>query len=202
MGGITDLQRGSSEGRTATLIPALALDWIARDVRPRLLVTDALDVLWVNESAKAALAGRQDLEIRDGALAATSNAHQDELAAFVREAGLELVTLALPCEGSAGHVLLRAQQVGEDRERRHVGIQFYRSYQHVFEYVDFARIFGLTGAEHRVLLYMLDGRTADEISSEKKVSIETVRYQIRQIYDKLDVSSREGLFRRIRPYIL
>ena len=45
-------------------------------------------------------------------------------------------------------------------------------------------------------------KTADEVSAEKRVSIDTVRYQIRQIYDKLGVSSRESLFRRIRPYIL
>ena len=202
MGGTTNLQLEPSANRVATLIPALALDWIARDVRPRLLVSDGLDVLWVNDAAKAALAGRQDLEIREGALAATSNGHQEQLVAFVKGVGPDVATLALPCEDSKGHLLLRAQQVGADNDWRHVGVQFYRSYQHVFEYVDFARIFGLTGAEHRVLLSMLDGRTADEISSEKGVSIETVRYQIRQIYEKLDVSSREGLFRRIRPYVL
>ncbi|MGZ8283685.1 MAG: helix-turn-helix transcriptional regulator [Allosphingosinicella sp.] len=186
----------------ACVVPELALAWISRDSRPRLLVTDDLRILWINSAADAALADRHDLEIRDGQLATINAAHQDELADFVRDASPASVTLALPSDDGRGHVLLRAQEVGRGEDGICVGIQFFRSYLRSFEYADFEMVFGLTRAEHQVLLLMLEGKTADEVSSGKQVSIDTVRTQIRQIYDKLGVSSREGLFRRIRPYIL
>jgi DNA-binding CsgD family transcriptional regulator len=190
------------ERRVSGIIPALALEWMARETRARLLVTDMLDLLWANAAAQAVLGARHDLEVRDGALAATNSAHQDDLAAFVRRSGPDVETLVIPSEDRNGHVLIRAQRVGREPSDRFVGIHFHRSHVHISEYADFRKIFGLTQAEHQVLLYMLDGKTADEVSCEKQVSIDTVRYQIRQIYEKLGVSSRESLFRRIRPYIL
>jgi DNA-binding CsgD family transcriptional regulator len=53
-----------------------------------------------------------------------------------------------------------------------------------------------------VLLQMIDGRTADEIAGDLAVSVETTRSHIRSIYGKLNVSSREAMFRRIQPFLL
>lgn len=189
-------------GRSVSQVPALAMDWIMRDAQPRLLVTDRLTILWTNRAADRELSERRALEVRDGGLAATNPIHAEDLESLVREAGDGPATLALPCEDRDGHVLLRAQFVGRSLGQRSIGIQFYRSSIQNPQYADFGKVFGLTRAEHRVLLLLLDGRTADEISVEKQVSIETVRYQIRQIYVKLDVSSREAMFRRIMPYRL
>jgi DNA-binding CsgD family transcriptional regulator len=189
-------------GHATSVVPSLALAWIEGDDRARLLVTDSLDILWANDAGKSALAARRDLESRDGQLTATSPGHQEQLADFVRAAKLESSTLALPSEDGRGHLVLRAQHLGHHGSASHVGLQFFRSHHRAFDYADFEKVFGLTRAEHQVLRLMLDGKTADEVSGEKQVSIDTVRSQIRQIYDKLGVSSREGLFRRIRPYIL
>jgi DNA-binding CsgD family transcriptional regulator len=191
-----------AERRVSGIVPELALDWIARDERPRLLVTKELDLLWANAAAESVLRARQDLEIRDGAFAATNGAYQETLVSFIRDCGPVVTTFVMPSEDRNGHVLFRGLRVGQESDGGIVGLHFYRSDLHASEYADFRRIFGLTHAEHQVLLYMLDGKTADEVSTEKQVSIDTVRYQIRQIYDKLGVSSREGLFRRIRPFIL
>lgn len=191
-----------ADRHASNVVPHLALEWITRETRPRMLVTDGLEILWTNPACQAALSARRDLENRDGVLSATNPAQQEELAAFVRGAGPETTTLALVSDDGKGHLLLRAQQVGGERDSPRIGIQFFRSHQTSFDYADFVKVFGLTRAEHQVLLLMLDGKTADEVSGEKQVSIDTVRSQIRQIYDKLGVSSREGLFRRIRPYIL
>ena len=191
-----------AERQARSVVPHLALEWISLEPRPRLLITDELQILWSNPACQAELASRRDLENRDGLLAATNPTHQEELAAFVFRADAKLSTLALTSEDGKGHLVLRAQLVGRDTDGARIGLQFFRSHQTAFDYADFERVFGLTRAEHLVLLLMLDGKTADEVSAEKQVSIDTVRSQIRQIYDKLGVSSREGLFRRIRPYIL
>lgn len=190
------------EIRTSHLVARLALDWIGRDQRPRLIVRDELELIWANKAAEEALRQRRDIELREGVITATNKAHQDELWEFVRAATHESTLLALPSEELDGHLMLQAQRVSEASRAKHVAMQFYWSDLRRIEFADFRRIFGLTQAEQQVLLRLLQGKTADEVSSEKKVSIETVRYQIRQIYDKLNVSSREGLFHKVYPYII
>jgi DNA-binding CsgD family transcriptional regulator len=98
-------------------------------------------------------------------------------------------------------LLFRALEVHRDSERRYLGIVFYRSgSEFKARYADLEKVFQLTAAEHRVLLKLLDGQTADEIAELLRVSIETTRSHIRQIYLKLSVTSREGMFSRLRPY--
>ncbi|HLL58488.1 MAG TPA: helix-turn-helix transcriptional regulator [Allosphingosinicella sp.] len=62
------------------------------------------------------------------------------------------------------------------------------------------KVFRLTASEHRILMLMLDGLTADELSQRLGSSLDTVRTHIRNIYGKLKVTSREGMFSRLRPY--
>lgn len=62
------------------------------------------------------------------------------------------------------------------------------------------RAFQLTRAEVRVLMLMVDGQIAEEVSAKLGVGIETVRTHIRQIYAKLGVKSREAMFRRVIPF--
>jgi DNA-binding CsgD family transcriptional regulator len=61
------------------------------------------------------------------------------------------------------------------------------------------KVFRLTASEHRILMLMLDGLTAEELSQRLGSSLDTVRTHIRNIYGKLKVTSREGLFSRLRP---
>ena len=102
-----------------------------------------------------------------------------------------------------GHLLLRGRQIGGGGETRYLGVGFHRtgSAFHAV-YADLDKVFQLTPAEYRVLGEMIEGRTADAIARAMKLSIETVRSHIRHIYTKLQVSSREELFSKIRPYRL
>ncbi len=191
-----EIARASNLG----LAPSLALEWIARDAVPRLIVNEDLLVLWENKAAQGMLRARRDLELRDGAIVAMNASQHEAFAGFVRRARSEVSSMVLSLEEGDGHLIVRAQAVGRSDSEVFVGLQFYRTGEHKFEYADFKQAFGLTPAEHSVLLRMLDGMTADEISSAKNLSIDTIRSQIKQIYEKLNVSSREELFRKIRPY--
>ncbi len=179
----------------------LALGWLARDELPRVLVGDGLTLLWANDAARRFLADEVDLEIRDNLLSTYNRGLQPHLAAFVADCSPDLQTLCLPREQGCGHILFRARQVAVRDGRRFVGISFHRSGSDFVErYADLKTAFQLTAAEHRVLERMLEGATADEISSAVGLSIETIRTHIRNIYTKVGVASRERLFARLRPY--
>nr|WP_233150837.1 helix-turn-helix transcriptional regulator [Sphingomonas sp. BT553] len=51
--------------------------------------------------------------------------------------------------------------------------------------------------ERRILECLVSGNTANEVSWLLMISLGTVRVHIRHIYEKLDVSSREGLFNKV-----
>jgi DNA-directed RNA polymerase specialized sigma24 family protein len=46
------------------------------------------------------------------------------------------------------------------------------------------------------------GKTAQDAAREQGTSVDTVRTHIRRLYAKLDVNSREGLFTRLRPFLI
>jgi DNA-binding CsgD family transcriptional regulator len=50
------------------------------------------------------------------------------------------------------------------------------------------------------VLALLHGHSAETISKQQKLSINTVRTHIRHAYEKLDITCREALWRRLAPY--
>jgi DNA-binding CsgD family transcriptional regulator len=178
-----------------------ALDWLARDRIPFLLLGDGFTILWENAAARMELGKQRGLEVREGALAATERRHQARLAYFLASADDRLNSWSLPRADGDGHILLRARKLDDAPWR--CGVAFHASGEDFkADYVDLAAVFGLTPAEQRVLLGLLDGLDAQRLSERDEVSIETTRSHIRALYLKLDVSTREGLFHRTGPYRL
>ena len=175
--------------------------WAEVEQTPRVIVDQRLHLGWANRSARNFLEARRDIEVREGILAARSARNQMALMDFVEGTGAVLSSFCFPSEDGDGHMLFRAIEVQRDREVRYLGLIFYRSgSEFQTRYADLDKVFNLTGTEHRVLQRVLEGKTADEVATEFGVSIETTRSHIRQIYTKVDVTSREGLFSRARPY--
>ena len=178
----------------------LALAWIEHDLMPRAIVTDDLAILWTNVAARSFLAARRDLEERGGLMCTVDRSKQAALVKFVISSEVAISSWALKRSDGDGHLLFRAQRI-DWRGGGMFGVGFFGSGSefHV-RFADVDTVFGLTPAENRVLLDMLEGFDAQRLSEIHAVSIETTRTHIRNIYAKLQVRSREGLFHRLRPY--
>lgn len=61
--------------------------------------------------------------------------------------------------------------------------------------------FGVTPAEHRTLVLMMQGSSVTEIAAELEKSVLTVRTHVKRLYAKLGVQSREQMFARVGPYM-
>lgn len=183
-----------------SMAAALALNWIEHDLMPRVIVAEDLAVLWSNLAGRSLLAQKRDLEERGGILATVDRSKQPALVRFVTSAEVAVSSWAFKRFDGDGHLLFRAQRI-DWRGGGMFGVCFFGSgSEFQIRYADLDTIFGLTRAEHRVLLDMLEGMEADRLSEIHSVSIETTRTHIRNIYAKLQVRSREGLFHRLRPY--
>lgn len=182
---------------------ALALNWLALDAWPRLLTTADLHLRWQNVAAERLLAKGTHLRAEAGVLVTADAAHQHELEKLVRAAEPAATLRAFRCQGDRDHFVIQVQSVGDGGGLPAIGLQVRplreefgdRNFDHL------RHLFRLTKAEYAVLLEMLRGNTADEISRHRASSVETVRTQIRQIYTKVGVSSRERLFRTVRPVL-
>jgi DNA-binding CsgD family transcriptional regulator len=179
---------------------SLALRWLALEEAARLLVTDTLILLWANGAARCAFDAATDLALREGVLSTTQRSAQSSLMRFVEDCDESVSTLCLPCENGSGHLLLRGRRLGSDADNSYVGISFHRSIDFAARFADVETGFQLTRSEDKVLQKMLEGMTADEIAADIRLSIETIRSHIRNIYVKVGVTSREGLFARLRAF--
>lgn len=177
-----------------------ALCWLEGDDSPRLMVDRDLRLVWANPAADAVLANRQGLTLRQGMVATTDSARQDALRASVLGAIGKPASLCLTRPDGEGWLLVDAVRAAQppaevfalalvivhERERAH------------YRHLDVA--FGLTTAEHRVLLGLLDGNEAEALAVQQGVTIDTTRSQIRGIYAKLAVKSREQLFAKVQGF--
>jgi DNA-binding CsgD family transcriptional regulator len=62
--------------------------------------------------------------------------------------------------------------------------------------------FGLTRAEHEVLLLVIRGLSAAEIAAALSNSVLTVRTHLKRLHAKLGVARREQLFARVIPFLI
>lgn len=192
--------RRARRAGSGDLASELALAWIEYDLMPRTIIDSELSILWSNVAARSLLAARRDIEERGGLLCTVDRSKQAALVNFVISSEVAISTWALRRSDGDGHLLFRAQRI-DWRGSGMFGLGFFGSgSEFQIRYADLDTVFGLTRAEHRVLLDMLEGLEADRLAEIHEVSIETTRTHIRNIYAKLQVRSREALFHRLRPY--
>jgi DNA-binding CsgD family transcriptional regulator len=177
------------------------LRWASLDETPRVLVLDDLSVIWSNAAARVAFAERRDLTIRAGVLAMTDRANAHAFASFVRSTGDERSDWCLPRGDGDGHLLFRGIRLETEDGGEAVALWFHGTgSDYRPAWTGFREAFGLTAAESDAVRALLEGETARDIAARLTISVGTVRTHIRNAYAKLDVSSREHLFRRLVPF--
>lgn len=180
----------------------VALDWLVADVRPRIIVSTALRVRWFNRLALDYLKAQALVHVRAGEIVCKSAATHKLLSDFVCRLDGEVRTLALSDDTRRDVLLLRGW--GMLHHGEHVACLELGCDREGFvpDYRDLQTVFGLTQAEHRVVLEMLAGKTVTIIAGKLNLSVGTVRTHVKRLYSKIGVTSREELLGRLAPYRL
>jgi DNA-binding CsgD family transcriptional regulator len=175
--------------------------WGDLDHRARMVVTMDRTFVAGDCRAEEALAARHDLRLENGRVATVNPAGASELEALLCVSGAETRTICIPRRQRSGHVLMRAARLGSMHEKTVLGITFWvADDRFAVEWPDFRPIFGLTAAEAKVVEKLIHGVSAEDIGRALKVSINTVRSHISHVYEKLGITCREQLWRRLAPY--
>lgn len=187
-------------GKRHIAVATAALACLDAHFRPMVIVDTSLRLLWANQRASDLFRETAEIDDRGDALTLENQERHEQLAGLIKRSSADLITYCMPLSSGAGHLLFRARRL-DCGESVLFGLQITRTDSDGHDiYCDLDQAFGLTAAEHRVLLSLLSGNDADRLTRELGVSIETVRTHIRNIYAKMEVNSRERLFAKVQPF--
>ena len=192
-------QPAAQSGSQASQAETLA--WLETDRTPRILVSVNLSIVWTNSAAQIELGRRQDIEDRAGVLTFTHAALGTSLSSAIQSQISPSAIWSHRRLDGDGQLLFRIDKVGGVPPL--FGLSFLGHSAHYRpQYQGLDRVFLLTDAEHRVLLALLAGLDAEGVAQLHEVSLETVRTQIRKLYKKMQVQSREALLYKAQPFRL
>lgn len=178
---------------------ALFQHWADIEARPRVILGRDRELLWSNAAADAVLVDAIDVMVEAGRFRLVNTA---ELPAFDRFLACAGETVAAWCslQRDGGAMVFRVWRIEADGVVAN-GVVFHPSgVQYVPQWADFSRVFGLTGAEFKISLRLLDGLKIETVAEELGITVGTARIHVRNLYGKLEVSSREAMFRLLAPF--
>ena len=172
--------------------------WLGMERRARLVVDDGMALYWCNAAGRALLERRDPLLLCGDVVRPRNPADSRRFQDFVTRAGGDISVLCLADHREA-HLLTAAVRL----PGRFVGLTAsFASDEIDRHWADLREAFGLTASERDIAQALASGLTAEHVAQELHTSVKTVRTHIRHVYSKLDVSSREELFRKLTPYMI
>lgn len=181
-----------------------ALNWLDADKIARVIVNDGFEIIWANRAAKAALEQGRWIEERVRGFATSSGVNAAGVITDIATMGHDdLIVHSCARTGENDVLLLIRLLLGNDDEARLYGVELRRQPQEQeSQYAGYRAYFGFTPAEERVLQQLLCGHNVEKCAENLDVSVDTVRSHVRQVYAKMNISSREALFHALMPFRL
>jgi DNA-binding CsgD family transcriptional regulator len=181
----------------------MALGWMERSPRPILFTNDLLELLWCNAAAARLIDSGQLIRLVGSSIELNDGSHQPALRELLEECDANDSTRILRLSRPATDLLVQARQVGTLAGRKLIGISLYGpAVRSGMRYADLRQVFGLSPGEEAVLLDLLEGHKPEEIAGKRRVSVETIRTQVRSLYLKTGATSREALFSQLRHFAI
>lgn len=182
-------------------LPLLISQVLSAGRHARLLCDQKLSVLWTNPQCEELLESTSALRVDRGRIVVNKRAQHARLETFVSApAGEDLVlfsgdedeperfavhVLRVRCVLNSWCFALKIIDQAEDAGD---------SFRHFDEY------YQMTTKETDICRDLLTGETVAVIAKRRNCSPDTVRFHIQNLYRKLDVSSREEMFARLRAF--
>lgn len=205
-GAITTLPGSAATHRRTQADAALARwlqCWSRMDGRQRIALDRHRTLICADNGACALLAAEQSLRLRRGRVETCDARERVRFESLLQVEPQASATMCIRRPDDEGHLILQASPLSLPGRPLVIGLAIQNATPG-FEprWADLTELFQLTPAEHRVVKLLLNGMGAEVIARASYLSIDTVRTHIRHAYDKLCVSNREELWRRLAPYRL
>lgn len=178
--------------------PAWVQELMFDESAARVLVDKDGRLLWGSRLGKEAVERSSCLRLDDGRLVGIGRGSQSRLTAMLVEAcaSPSHVDELLGADDERLPVFLRAKRA-TDHESGGVVVLIRELHRKEIGLPDLTRLFGLTPAEHQVVVLLLNGLSVSAIAESQKNSVLTVRTHLKHAYSKIDVRTKEQLFAKL-----
>ena len=194
-------QWSGPDARDAAL--SAALEFLDMNSEPRLFARRNGAFLWNNKAAGLLFRQARWLVRMGDEIFVPKSAHREALKDLVNFASCDRASYRVLRDDNDGCLLVGALALDGGEGAEEVVLLTLTDIENppAEQLVALNEAFGLTPKETWILQRLCDGLNVDEIAPQAKISLETVRSHIRNIYRKLGVSGREALFHRARPFL-
>lgn len=174
-------------------------EWAGADPARRFIVTQNLTVVWASDSGHKFLDDGVVLHRAGSTMRLTDHSLQSALNDLVAHADDQFSTWHMTRPGEQVQLLFVARRISPGSEL--VGLKMQdTSPGFKPQWANFAGAFSLTPAEYRVSLLLLDGNSVDRAATLLGLGEATVRSHVKRLYLKLEVTSKEEMFRRMAGF--
>ncbi len=184
------------------VLPLIMEEWLSSSPHPTLICDPQLRVLWHSASLAKMLDNLTCLRLERDYLAFSEKRAQSALSQFIQSADATTTVIPLEAGEQAGHHLLQCRRLQVTADVTAFGLRILTDMGFRESAVlHFDEYFNLTRQETFICRELLRGNTVQEIVAETGKSADTIRCQIRNIYEKREMKSREAMFAKLRLFL-
>lgn len=183
-------------------LPMVLAEWLGASRYPRLICDSRLKLLWHCPKLPSFIANDNMVRIERGLVVLADKRAHAELGTFTMRPETDDTAISWVPGGHGNLVVLQCKRLALPDGTLAFGLQIVTAsdvsdsgFRH------FERHFRMTRQEATICTLLLQGQTVQAIASAEGKSPDTIRFHVRNIYQKVEVSSREALFYKMLPFL-
>lgn len=184
------------------VLPLIMEEWLSASHFPTVICDAQQRVLWHSASLPTYVEGLTCIRMEWDHLGLSDKRAQAALSQFFQSADAPTAVIALEAEHHGKSHVLQCRRLRGATDVTAFGLRIicddgYRE----SAVLHFDEYYGLTRQETLICRALLRGKTVQEIVEAVNKSSDTIRFHIRNIYQKVDVCSREALLAKLRLFL-
>lgn len=186
----------------ALALPLLLAEWLSASSNPRLICDAQGRVLWHCPNLARWLEGGGAIKLERDCLTLVDKRAQAALTEFLLDPCRPDTAIGFEDGGAGNRSVLQCRRLQVPRCPAAFGLRILSGSRGIEgDFRHFEEDFGLTRQEAAICRLLLHGQTVQDIVESEGRSPDTVRFHVRNVYQKIGVSSREALFAALLPYL-
>ncbi len=177
-------------------------NWLSNGPQAKLVFDQGYNIVWANRMFIDSLADYEFLTIDRGALRFLRSRDHLRLEKLIEDKSCHSGFLLCEINEGRKSYAIQFEKIPSSDQTEYFAIRITDfSLYLATSFRNFKDFFGLTNAEECIVFHLLSGHNVDEIYRKTGKSRDTTRFHIRNIYTKMNISSREELFANLRHFM-
>lgn len=177
-------------------------EWLSASRHARLITDSQQLVLWSNANFQQLLSEDTGIRLERDHMVLTDRKAQAALTRFVQCTDDDHIAIRFGAMASGSDHVIQCRRLKSGPNGDAFGIRIICAHDGIeADFRDFGKSLQLTVQEAYICRQILEGKTVNEIADLCRKSRETIRFHVKNVYQKMGVSSREAFFVKMRVFL-